>query len=234
MLTAAALIDPQFLKDNSVWVIVAAFTTLLLVALYEWLKASGHENGGGVTQTTSGPQSSNYGSVQGDVHNYYGPPNPAARQEPKLPRGSGYNWDNVDALTRIMRGDGTPPGLARFVIDPKPDLNLNGLLVRVYKIIGPPPEPESDRKKFLQRVNREIADKMSLNRLHSWGRVSDDHALGQIDSDDWSNGVFDHRRNVLHVTHEFGSLEYQDLHFYKREIDQHWPEPLETTNDRKP
>ncbi|MCA1654014.1 MAG: hypothetical protein LC656_07485, partial [Sphingomonadales bacterium] len=118
--------------------------------------------------------------------------------------------------------------------DPKPDLNLTELLVRIYRLLGPPPEDNLQRAKFWQRVDLEIADKVSHNSLRVWGR-SGKRPLRPIDLRQWDESVFDHRLQTLHVPVPYGSgYDMLDLHFYRPEIDRIWPERLETTNDGKP
>jgi hypothetical protein len=85
---------------------------------------------------------------------------------------------------------------------------------------------------FWRKVNLAIADAVTQSGLHTWGRVTRDHALGEIAQYDWANGRFDHRAGTLIVpTHGAYAVEFTDLHFWKHEIDRLWPEgPAETTN----
>jgi hypothetical protein len=107
---------------------------------------------------------------------------------------------------------------------PKPDVPLTDVVARVYELIGPPPPPGEDRKVFWRRVNLEIADKVSINGLHVWGRHGD-RALSEI-TVHWSNGHFDHRKGTLTVllnSYVGEPFDYTDLHFNGEEIEKTWP-----------
>lgn len=210
---------------------------VLYFALLWWLKPGERDEGGGTTQTTHGPHSPNFGHVGGNVTITHGAQD--ATQPSKSPYGSARPLraseqarDEINRHLRIERGD--PPWLETHRADPKPDLNFNGLMVRVYKNLGGSPPSGPSRKEFWGRVDREVADKMSLNYLHAWGRMSPTQALREIDSSAWAEGLFAHRDKALFVPNGLHTIEFSDLHFWKHEIDRIWPKPLETTNDGNP
>lgn len=109
---------------------------------------------------------------------------------------------------------------------PKPDLPLTGLLIRVYKKLGPPPHDDDQRQAFYRRVNLEISDKVAVHQLHVWGRLGD-LPLQAIYRHEWSHGRFDHRGKRFVHAYDFGTRDFTDLHFNKAEIDEHWPQEAE-------
>lgn len=212
---------------------------ILVLTAFVWSLLSRRDDGGStVSQTTHGPHSPIIGQVR-DIHNHYGPPNPAEKHEAKSLLGSGRppraTEQAAEYIARHLRmAEAYPSGPATFRPDQKPNMNLNAVLVRVYKRLGPPPPNGPQRETFLQRVNREIADKVSLNQFHTWGRMSAGQALREIGFDEWGDGLFDHKSKTLAVPHGLQTVEYQDLHFFVDEIDRIWPKPLETTIDGNP
>lgn len=196
-----------------------------------WLLKPGESKSGGAgrSQTTHGPSSPAVGVVQGDFHMY---PPPPATQERKKPA-TECAADEIARQVRIANS-GLPRGLATFKLDPKPNLNLNELLVRIYKLLGPPPAGNLEQAKFWERVDLEIADKVSHNNLHVWGRTGK-RPLTLIELDKWEVSEFDHRLKTLHVPVAYSSgYDLSDLHFYRPEIDRIWPKLLEATSETIP
>lgn len=209
---------------------------ILVLTAFVWSLLSKRDDGGSSTnQTTHGPHSPNIGSVGGNVTFVHGVQD--ATQHPKSPYGSGHSpratEQAAEYIARHLRmAEAYPPGLATVRVNPKPDLNFNGLMVRVYKRLGGSPPTGPSRKEFWSLVDREVADKMSLNNLHAWGRMSPNQALREIDPSTWAEGLFDHRDKALFMPSGLHTVEYSDLHFWAHEIDRIWPKPPETTNDR--
>lgn len=202
--------------------------SVVYFALLWWLKPGGASptaNG----QRTHGHSSPSIGTAESIVINYAAPP-PAVTQERKQALNPDrYNQRALDGLARALGAQSAPtypPGLARYVIKPKPDLPLNGVLIRVYLALGPIPKDNLEKAKFWRRVNLEIADKVVAEELHTWGRFGD-RALAPIPLDKWEEGKFDHKRAALRVPVAYSEgYDLTELHFFKSEVERIWPAPL--------
>jgi hypothetical protein len=216
--------------------IVLCAVAIAYFALLWLLKPGEKDQGDHPAQTSTGPQSPNLGGTfNGPVEFHYGP-SPAATQPEKSP----HSYD-IEALNSGLRkailgaahNVPTQPGLARFIVEPEPDLPLRGLLDRVYAAAGPAPKDAAGLVKFYQRIDNIISDKVSVKGLHTWGRLQG--GLIKLDAEAWQLGAFSHKNQNLLVPVPYGEgVYYSDLHFWKHEIDKIWPKPLRTTNDDKP
>lgn len=131
---------------------------------------------------------------------------------------SGRYWAlRVDAEDLKREWPEPPPS------PPKPDLPLNGLLVRIYKALGPSPEGEAAKANFYRKVNFEIGDQVVENGLHVWGRYFE-RPREIISARALKRGRFDHRKGVfLAPTIDSDPMKYTDLHFNTAEVDKIWP-----------
>jgi hypothetical protein len=208
--------------DQSVgmWILIGCALIFIFAMVVMFWPGSDGENRAGVAVTTHGPKSPGFGMVHGDVHNYFGPPNPAVTQEVKSPYGSG----GIAALR---------PGLATFLPEPEPDMNLNELLVRVYKALGPPPPPGPERKEFWRKIDLAIADKVVVKKLHVWGRTGD-RALSPLHPQVLHHGKFDHRSATWTAISDWGTSDLNDLYFWRAEIDKIWPKDSDETATAEP
>jgi hypothetical protein len=106
------------------------------------------------------------------------------------------------------------------------NMPLNGVLVRVYKILGGAPDKETDPDAFvdfIRRVDFELADKVHLNRMSVWGRHGG-APLALIR--DTSRIRFHHYQKSLVIpTDAIRFMDFTDLVFNKEEVDQVWPDP---------
>lgn len=211
----------QFLADPPTWLPWAFLVFCIAVLAWSlWPSDAEPEGAAHGPQTTHAPYSHNIGSVGTLTINH---PSPPAFQPVKSPYGSAlpYALDN----SNLERGNKAPrEGLGTKEV--KPDLNLNGLLVRVYKQLGPPPQPDDSNvahAKFWMTIDRAVADKMALESLHSWGRPFPTSALKAISQWEWQSGTFNHKMGDLRVPTNFGSITYTDLHFCSSEAEKFWP-----------
>lgn len=204
-------------------------------ALMAWLKpkdAAKSAPSPQTTQTSYGPQSPNFGSVNGDVHFHA-----AQAQDRPTKLQNTYNIESLTAglnevLANVKPNPSGQPGLARFVSKPEPNLNLTGVLVRVYAVMGPVPNDVAGKVKFYQRVDHLIADKVSVLGLQTWGRLHG--GLIPLSVESWQLGHFSHQSKILLAPSPYNDdTQYSDLHFWKREIDEIWPESTRTADDEK-
>jgi hypothetical protein len=117
--------------------------------------------------------------------------------------------------------------------EPQPDFPLNGLLIRVYRHFGyPRANPSEDEQR--RQINLQIMDKVVQNGLNVWGRRGD-LALEKIGPAALRKARLDHRERELRAPSiDSRDMVFKDLHFSRAEVDAVWPDPLRTTNDRKP
>jgi hypothetical protein len=95
--------------------------------------------------------------------------------------------------------------------------------VRVYKHLGGAPDDKRAKLAFYDKVDREIANKVSLNELSVWGKLFK-RPIGPISIETWRRGEFSHRQKHLAVHGDaVHPLLYTDLHFNKRQVDDIWP-----------
>lgn len=208
------------------WLLVLA--CVLFLAWVFWKRDDADDEPSNLSQKTKGHGSPNFGSVNGPVTVNYG-----AQHEDRHETKPAKNRPNLstpgvlEGLERALTGtqQSNPPGLDRYIREPRPDFLLNGLLVKVYKALGPVPRGRSERDEFHRRVDLEIADQVSQNDMHVWGRY-DDKPLQQIGSY-WNDGSFKHLDKSLFVDRSYGPrTRFTDLHFWKHEVDKIWPEPV--------
>lgn len=222
---AKMLADPPVYAP---WLLLAA--CIVFLALVFWHRDDPDERADGtyINQNTGGDGSHaiiNHGTI------HLNAPAPAATQPEKRPQGAA---ELMASELRKVKGTWAPE-LREDLHKPEPDINLTGILVRVYAMLGPVPVGNIDRAKWWRKVNLAIADKAATVPLHTWGRFGKNKALLPLIASDWQVGEFDHRRNVLEVPVPYNTpTVYADLHFWKHEVDKIWPEPLRTTNDDKP
>lgn len=151
---------------------------------------------------------------------YIGHPPPPALQEQKRP---------VPSPRPRSRGI-----TARQFPEPEPNLPMKGMLGRVYKAVAPHPRPENfDGAELLRKVNLEIIDKITRYKMHVWGRVGD-FGLDLISEYDLKYATVNHVRQEIVVAGEWSTCTYTDIHFDRREVNERWPPPLETTNAGNP
>lgn len=209
-------IDPK-IAEYLLWLAAG----LLILAFLLWLWGfRGGNSGDGVTQTTHGPSSPNVqGNFHGPVTFNSPPPEPSPRPDR---RGGGpivmpLNQETADRM--------------REAANPKADTPLAGVLVRVYKHLGPVPDRKREKAEFLEKVDLAIADAVVAKKLHTWGRFGK-RALAPIEWDKWEHGEFSHIDKSLLVPVAYsGGYKLTDLHFLMREIDGIWPEPQKAEDD---
>lgn len=169
-------------------------------------------------QSTTGAQSSNFGTVLGDVH--IGSSAPAVTQPSKSPYGSATKTerspryeDGLHGLARVLTG--TPP--------PKPNLPLAGVLGRVYKVVGSTGDFAGQRQARYRKVDLEIVDQVTQNGLSVWGRYGS-RALEQIRPSALRVGHLDHKKGTFSVQGDaVHPMVYTDLKFNREEVDAVWP-----------
>lgn len=226
LLTAAALLKPEFLRDNAVWVILAATTILLLVALYESIKRRPATDSGGPSHTTHGAQSPIFRDVHGDVHIGGTPP---ATQERKTGH---VGIDTRRGARRPLQEYPLAGRVQAYPLSrhqgPKPDMELREVCDRLYNSLSGPPELIAD---FERRVDRKIRDGVRHWRLHTWGRKNDPNsALVGVWGDAWDQGKFNHAKGWLRFKHPDNPNhvhEWTDLHFNRAEVDEWLPPDID-------
>lgn len=104
-----------------------------------------------------------------------------------------------------------------------PDFPLAGILVRLYKIMGPQPDRDPSRSNFWKKIDREIADQVAYKDMAVFGRIGN-RALQKIDERSLRRGWFDHRKGVFYCSGDsIYPLVFEDLKFFKSEVDVAWP-----------
>ena len=176
-------------------------------------------------QTTHGPHSPNYAKVEGNVNNYYGPPNPAEKQERKMAHQLGPRLE--DRSSRKTRESAEfHEGLRRYANfdapQTLPDMRLNELLMRVYAKYGPAPQENPKKPTFWKKIDHAIADAVAINNLHVWGRIGS-KPIARIELYRWEEGTFDHRAAKFVWVGPLSSVEYTDLCFNRHEMDRIFP-----------
>jgi hypothetical protein len=208
------LTDPPWYLPWAVMLVSA-----LVLAWAFWEKEGPDDAGVSQTSTTSGPNSPAIAAHNSTVHNYFASPPPADVQPMKQAVGyrdkpAGWNADSASALHRVMTG-----------YNPTPDMPLAGVLVRVYRAMGGPPDDTSHLSQFYRKVDLEIVDKVSQNDMSVWGRIGD-RPLERIRMESWRMGGFDHRAKCFRAVNidAVHRTKYAHLHFNKAEVDEIWPD----------
>ena len=198
--------------------IAALVVGVIYFALLWLLKPGEKPGGGGLTQSTTGPHSPNFGQARdvhiGDVHHHA----PAATQPVKSPYGTARSpWN--DPKFNLSK-----PETWGAMDPPKPNMNLTELLVRVYKKMGPAPKDRLRSAEYFRNVDLEIMDQVVDNGLHVWGRYMD-RAREPIRQDSLRKGKLDHRKGTFSVPSVDGvrPMVFGDLRFNREEIDEIWP-----------
>lgn len=227
------------------WLRIGLFVLGILLLLAAFVLSArsrnkGESDGGparAVTQSSSGAGHNVSGPFHGPVTFY---PPPPATQDRKSPYGSASRYDMVkvtaalEQALRPHRRPGEAQSSRMSTADPRPDLPLAGVLIRVYKKLGPVPTDAERRTAFLQKVDHEIADCVKFNHMHVWGRSGEGRALEDIPLHIWESGAFDHAQKRFSWPPAYSSMCYlTDLHFNKTEVDRVWPMPPETPSDGK-
>ncbi|HYG30653.1 MAG TPA: hypothetical protein VD887_10620 [Allosphingosinicella sp.] len=106
--------------------------------------------------------------------------------------------------------------------EPKPDMQLTAVIVRLYSYWGGAPAEENLKPGFYYQMNLKLIDAINLEGLHVWGRLGQ-MALVEIEPHYLSQSVIDHRKGEIIVGDDFEPTVYRDLYFNQREIDRIWP-----------
>ena len=219
---AVPLALPKQVPDVVQYALLAIGMLLVMLAWALGTRSARVREGSHPAQSTTGPQSPSIGTNYGTVH--IGPPAPAVTQPIKQPfvgprlqsRGESSFHSQLDRYAKLGR-----PPLTRPVM---PDLPLKGVLVRLYKKLGPPPMDQQDWVRFVRRINLAIADGVSQHGLLVWGRLGET-PLRPISLMIWNHGMVLHQEDVFQFRHPDNPRadRYTDLTFNKAEIDQIWP-----------
>jgi hypothetical protein len=232
---------PRMIEGLPPWVGIACFVAgaaLILGAFLSYLLSAkrDEEPASETALTTHGPHSPAIGTVHGNVH--IGPPNPAERQEPRSPYGSGISPDVVDKIARAIRqgvhgSEPVPRPWHQRPPAPPPatDFSLAGVLSRLYKIHRRPTD-EAALPAFWRRIDLAITDAIAEHKLTVSGRVGN-YARRRLERVELEFATVDHRRGELTLYGDDPQV-FSDLKFNKREIDTVWPKPIRTTNDGRP
>lgn len=116
--------------------------------------------------------------------------------------------------------DGKPDGRP---IQPVPDLQLNGVLVLVYKYLGGAPEDPARKREFYRKVDLVIQDKIVEQPLHVWGRFGR-RARQRLSERSLKLGWLIHREGKFYApTMDADPMEFTDLQFNRAEVLRAWP-----------
>lgn len=208
---------------------LAVFSAYWLILWFLKPREGGTSNGG-LTQTSSGPNSPNFNAgTIGDVHIHPPAPAPAAKQAPRpaepyspppASRSAGSGWTNekLDGLERAMLGV-SPPANA------KPDLMLSKIFPRVYKKVrSENPNREFSKLALINRVDLEIGDIVKLHELTVWGRWGN-RPIEIIPRAYLNKGEFKHK-NEQFITPTIDTVRwsvYTDIKLNRAEIEAKWP-----------
>ncbi|WP_430428353.1 hypothetical protein [Parasphingorhabdus sp.] len=226
---------PPWLANPSIdaYVIVVGAALIVIYLFLLWKTDQTPKPNGSVTvsQTSHGPNSPNLQAEKvRDVHFHAAPPPPAARQpvrpaepaheQPSHPKPQKIErWESTDKPSVSSLGGSTLSETNGL----KPDIPLNGFLGRIYKSFGGAPSSDAQKTSFYKKVNREIADKVSLNNVNVWGYYGE-RPIQKIGKQSWDSGSFDHRQKTLSIQGDaVRPMVFRDLKFNKDEIDAIWP-----------
>jgi len=110
----------------------------------------------------------------------------------------------------------------------KADMQLNHVLIRIYKIMGPAPDDPIRKQHFTKRVDLELADKVHLKGMALWGRYGNKPLRAILGTDQIE---FDHRNGRVTISvNDHQRLVYHDIHFYSAEVNAVWPRPQSEGN----
>jgi hypothetical protein len=214
-------------------------------------------------QTTHGSQSPNYGRVEGGVHNYYGPPNPAEKQERKSPYGLGariVDGDTGRALAQMLESDDLShllrrPNTAEVVLRKMreqrqrcPEMPIHIALHWIATRIG-----DKDKANGFPKARQQFRQRAREGQVDAWGQrqippqhMQDNRRKGvwsPIDPDHWEDHALHPRaanKDAQEEPHteeeETGRISdrYWSLKVHEDDINHRWPKPQRTTNDGKP
>lgn len=229
--TVDAGMSAETIRYIGIALVAWGFLHLILLWL---LKPTDVEPGnGGITQTSNGPNSPVVQGGSGNTY-YFGP---AAPDESAKASGSNYDIAKLtNGLNKVFerferddfgrRPPNNPLGLATYKRSPpKPDYKLDQILSRIYAQVRENLKgTQHTNQTLFEKVDREIADVVSLHDLTVWGRLFD-RPIEVIPKSVLKNGRFRHKQG------EFQSppvdtpnwLSYTDIKFNKKEIEGKWP-----------
>lgn len=115
--------------------------------------------------------------------------------------------------------------------DPEPDYYLKQVYARLIMRLAPVPEGAEAKKRFFERINLEIADKVHLKKMWVWGRRGT-VAAKRIPAATLDNATFDGKEGKLRIPSidSLNATVYHDVKFNREQVEAVWASPLSRDN----
>lgn len=196
---AVSIVFPHVDPAIAQWMLWLAIGLLVVAgALRLWgLKKPDGFGGTAITQTTNGPNSPTFGTVNGDVTITHGSPTEGGERQ-------GTGSIQRSRQNRAM-----------------PDMTLDKVVERVTKRIGAPPDETE------QGIAHFIIDGVVNRPLSTWGRRAVGKPVMPIWKEAWERGDFSHVKGTLRYRHPDNPtsvLIWSDIQFNYAEV-KRWVRP---------